>query len=97
MLKKYLFRTKPRLGGVLLEVVGSTVVDDDVADEASEAEFLELSVASSTNITDKLMKYPIKPELEQKHARELLSLLNDYSDVFSNSLVDKVTYCAFYD
>ena len=30
MLKKYVFRNKPRLGGVLLEVVGSTVVDDDV-------------------------------------------------------------------
>ena len=82
MLKKYVSRTKPRLGGVLLEVVGSTVVDDDVADEASEGEFLELPVASSTKITDESMKYPINPELEQKRTCELISLLNEYSDVF---------------
>ena len=54
------------------EVVASTVVDNDVADEAK---FLELPVASSTNIT----------ELEQKHACELISLLNKYSDVFSDN------------
>ena len=54
MLKKYAFRTKPGLRGVLLEVVGSTVVDKDVANAASEGEFLELTVASSTKITDEL-------------------------------------------
>ena len=44
--------------------------------------FLDLPVASSTKITDKSMKCPINPELEQKHARELISLLNEYSDIF---------------
>ena len=31
------------------------------------------------------MKYPINPELEQKHSRELISLLNKYSNVFSDN------------
>ena len=75
MLKKYVFHNKPRLRGVLLAVVASTVVDNDVADEASVGKFLEQSVAATTNIT----------ELEQKHACELISLLNKYSDVFSDN------------
>ena len=83
MLKGYIFCRKPQLGGLLSEVVGSSVYSPNIIAEALGEEMSDMSV-NGDSAPDGSTKTLVNPKLPIDQMNELAALLEEYADVFSD-------------
>ena len=73
MLKRYIFRSEPQLGGLLTEVVGSLVYNPNVVAEALGEEMSYMSV-NGDSAPDRSTTNLVNPNLTTDQMNELAAL-----------------------